>query len=165
MFQVERINNWNYQVDLSTGEIVDYVMPAYLARDLEELNELCKTKKGYGVSYSAKVSDLIRLNLIDPYVYKNFLDLTPHIVTNNIAVVTTDTLVEVLGVNRGNLSRKLLSLQESGIVYVFSPLGRKGDVRNVVFHPALVWKGDYAYRNRLEEKILETNDYWWRIKL
>ncbi len=141
----------------------------YQSRDIEELKELCNyssyDRDEMTIKRSDKLFCLHNRGLITPSNLSLFLILSKELVRRNVAITTRDVLRHVLKADNKNLSRKIKKLEQEGIMKVLTPQGNKNKQRNVIFHPALVWKGDYSLRNKLERKILENNGEWWKVEL
>ncbi len=141
----------------------------YMARDKEELIDLCKFSKydssEMQVKHSEKLFCLLSRGMIEPNTFYLFSLLSKQIVRRNVGVFDKDELLKVLKTDSKNFSREVKRLEGSGIMKFTAPLGNKNKLRNIVFHPSLVWKGDYMLRGVLERKVQKRNKSWYEVNV
>jgi len=139
----------------------------YMARDVEELEELCQYSvydaKAMPIKHSEKMFCLLSRGELNPHTFYIFSLLSKYINRRNVAVMTKGELITILKTDAKNFSREVKRLEASGVIKVVAPQGNKNKQRNVLFHPALVWRGDYGLRNKLEKSILSSNLPWYEV--
>lgn len=177
------------QYDLSTGEVLakgvyendSYSHPEqtvnktdnkglrhyYYSRDIEELEELCKYSSydsgDLVAEHNEKLFCLLGRGLITPNNFYLFSLLSRRIQKRNVLIISKKELITILNTDSKNFSRSVARLEDSGIMKVLSPNGYRNDQINVVFHPSLVWKGDYSLRNKLERAIMASCMPWYEV--
>lgn len=139
----------------------------YLARDVEELEELCQYSSydanNMPIKHSEKLFCLLSRGQIPANTFYIFSLLSKKIHRRNVAVMYKSELITILNTDNKNFSREVKKLESSGIIKFVAPQGNKNKQRNVIFHPALVWRGDYGLRYRLEKGILASNKPWYEV--
>lgn len=139
----------------------------YLARDIEELEELCQysvyDSRDMPIKHDEKLFCLLSRGMIPANTFYIFSLLSKRIHRRNVAVMCKDELITILNTDRKNFSREVRRLEDSGIIKFVAPQGNKHKQRNVLFHPSLVWRGDYGLKYRLEKSVLASNDPWYEV--
>lgn len=183
-----------YQVDTLTGEILtndqtvyetvtykhkdtmdDYNIPNtkrhwYDARDEEELIELCDyshyDRGNFSIQRSDKMYDLVLNKTVGKSDFYIFTMLSELIVRRNVAIIPKSVVLDLLETDNKNITRVIKRVEKSGLLKFFKPLGRNSKTYTVVFHPALVWRGDYSLRWAMEKSCLSIagKGYWWEAR-
>lgn len=139
----------------------------YQARDKEELIELCKFSKydssEMQIKHSEKLFCLLSRGEIEPNTFYLFSLLSKQIVRRNVGVFNKEYLMKIFKTDSKNFSREVKRLENSGIMKFVTPLGNKNKLRNIVFHPSLVWKGDYLLKGVIEKRIEKACKPWYEV--
>ncbi|CAM0053954.1 hypothetical protein VPHK406_0132 [Vibrio phage K406] len=188
MYDVIECSSGRLQYNVMTGEILEDVVYTnenyshkedvlslsntnerhyYLARDVEELVELCQysiyDSRDMPIKHDEKLFCLLSRGMIPANTFYLFSLLSKRIQRRNVAVMSKDELIKIIGTDNKNFSREVKRLESSGVMKFIAPQGTRHKQRNILFHPSLVWRGDYGLKYRLERSVLASNTPWYEV--